>query len=71
MAVKITNTCISCNSCLKECPENAIVNNFDNPNKESIYYVYENKCTECNEYGEPLCMIVCPTGCIKFFTKSE
>ncbi len=31
MAVKITDICISCGSCIDECPVNAIVDDSDNP----------------------------------------
>ena len=31
MAVKITDICISCGSCIDECPVSAIVDDSDNP----------------------------------------
>ena len=39
MAVKITDICISCGSCIDECPVSAIVDDADNPTGEDAYYV--------------------------------
>lgn len=66
MAVKITDICISCGSCIDECPVGAIVDDSANPTGESAYYVYANKCVECVGYqDEPACASACPTdGCI-------
>lgn len=66
MAVKITDICISCGSCIDECPVEAIVDSSDNPTGEDIYYVYANKCIECVGHNEqPACASACPTdGCI-------
>lgn len=66
MAVVITDTCISCDACLDECPVEAIVDNDEHPSGEDIYYVYEDKCVECiGHHDEPACAEVCPTeGCI-------
>lgn len=66
MAVKITDLCISCGSCIDECPVSAIVDDDDNPTGEGIYYVYSDKCVECVGYNEmPACATACPTeGCI-------
>lgn len=66
MAVKITDICISCGSCIDECPVEAIVDDSDNPTGESIYYVYDNKCVECVGHNDqPACATACPTeGCI-------
>ena len=47
MAVKITDTCIACGSCIDECPVSAIVDDANNPEGEDRYYVYANKCVEC------------------------
>lgn len=65
MSVKISDSCICCGACIDECPVEAIVDNDDNPNKEDIYYVYQDKCVECvGFYGEPQCAQACPTeGC--------
>lgn len=66
MAVKITDICIACGSCIDECPVGAIVDDDDNPTGEGIYYVYQNKCVECVGHNEqPACASACPTdGCI-------
>jgi ferredoxin len=66
MAVKITDTCISCGACIDECPVEAIVDDDDNPTGEDIYYVYPDKCVECvGHHDEPACAAACPTeGCI-------
>lgn len=66
MAVEITDICISCGSCVDECPVEAIVDDSDNPTGEEIYYVYNNKCVECVSYNDvPACATACPTdGCI-------
>lgn len=66
MAVKITDICISCGSCIDECPVSAIVDDGDNPTGESCYYVYADKCVECVGHNDvPACASACPTdGCI-------
>lgn len=66
MAVKITNICIACGSCIDECPVEAILDESQNPNAEDIYYVQSEKCVECVGYNaSPACADVCPTdGCI-------
>ena len=66
MAVKITDICISCGSCIDECPTSAIVDDADNPTGEDAYYVYADKCIECVGFNdEPACASACPTdGCI-------
>lgn len=66
MSVKITDICISCGSCIDECPVEAIVDDSDNPKGEDIYYVYADKCVECVGHNdEPACAAACPTdGCI-------
>jgi len=63
MAVYINEECISCDACVDECPNGAIVSNDDNPNGEDIYFVHENKCDECG--GMPSCQSVCPSDAIK------
>jgi ferredoxin len=66
MAVRITDTCISCDACLDECPTESIVDNDENPTGEDIYYVNADTCTECvGDHDTPACAEACPTeGCI-------
>jgi ferredoxin len=66
MAVLITDTCISCDACLDECPTEAIVDNDENPTGEDVYFVDASKCVECvDHHDEPACAEACPTeGCI-------
>jgi len=66
MSVLITDTCISCDACLDECPVDAIVDDADNPKGEDIYFVHPDKCVECVGHNdEPACAAACPTdGCI-------
>lgn len=73
MSVKITDLCISCGSCIDECPVNAIVDDDNNPSGESIYYVYADKCVECVGHNEqPACATSCPTdGCIVWSAKGS
>ena len=59
--------CIGCGYCISGCP-------FDipkfHPNTKKVY-----KCTLCSDRVgqglEPACIKACPTGCLKFGTKSE
>ncbi|HFN7065688.1 TPA: 4Fe-4S dicluster domain-containing protein [Campylobacter jejuni] len=62
MAVKITDICIACGSCIDECPVSAIVDDVNNPEGEDRYY----KCVECVGHNDqPACASACPTdGCI-------
>lgn len=66
MAVKITDLCIACGSCIDECPVSAIVDDDNNPNSDGTYFVYADKCVECVGHNEtPACASACPTdGCI-------
>ncbi len=60
MALKILNSCINCDMCEPECPNNAITLGDD------IYEIEANKCTECvGHYDKPTCVSVCPIDCVK------
>lgn len=73
MSVKIiSDLCICCSGCIDECPVDAIVDEYDNPNNpEESYYVYEDKCVECvGFYDTPACAMACPTeSCIVWSEK--
>mgnify|MGYP000445197392 CR=1 FL=1 len=59
MALKILNTCINCDMCDPECPNQAITLGAE------IYEINADKCTECvGHYDEPQCVLVCPVDCI-------
>lgn len=60
MALLIKDTCINCDMCLPECPNDAI------DIGEEIYEIDPDKCTECKgHYDKPTCQSVCPiTNCI-------
>ncbi len=63
MSLMITEECIACDACRDECPNGAIVDNDKNPNGADIFFVIENKCTECDG-GELACVSVCPSDAI-------
>lgn len=74
MAVIIDESCITCDACLQNCPVNAIVDDMNNPTRESRYYVQPEKCIECvGVFENPQCAAICPSiGCITWdmpFTK--
>lgn len=59
MALIITDECISCGSCVDECPNQAISEG------DSIYVINPNLCTECvGFFDEPQCVNVCPVDAI-------
>lgn len=59
MALIITDECISCGSCVDECPNQAISAG------DSIYVINPNLCTECvGFFDEPQCVNVCPVDAI-------
>ena len=59
MALMITDECISCGICIAECPNDAI------SEKDPIYVINPNLCTECvGFYEEPQCVSVCPVDAI-------
>jgi ferredoxin len=74
MAVKISESCITCNACVEVCPVGAIADDEHNPLGKKNYYVYPEKCVECVDiYDDPQCAAICPSiGCITWdmpFTK--
>ncbi|QOL25542.1 YfhL family 4Fe-4S dicluster ferredoxin [Thalassotalea sp. LPB0316] len=59
MALKILDSCINCDMCDPECPNEAIALG------EEIYEIDPDKCTECvGHYDNPTCVSVCPIDCI-------
>jgi ferredoxin len=59
MALMITDTCINCDVCEPECPNQAI-------SMGPEYYVIDPaRCTECvGHFDSPQCVQVCPVECI-------
>lgn len=55
MALLIKKSCINCDMCEPECPNQAISMGVD------IYEIDPGLCTECiGHYEQPTCMKVCP-----------
>ena len=55
MAMKITEECIACGTCIDECPVAAI------DEGDIIYVIDPNICVECEgHYDVPMCQEVCP-----------
>lgn len=61
MAVKITELCIACDSCVEECPATAIVSASDSPVNGDVNYVKPERCIECSDGTAPKCADACPT----------
>ncbi|KGJ92474.1 YfhL family 4Fe-4S dicluster ferredoxin [Thalassotalea sp. ND16A] len=60
MALKILDSCINCDMCDPECPNEAITLGAE------IYEIDPHKCTECvGHYEKAQCVIACPIDCIK------
>lgn len=60
MALKILDSCINCDMCDPECPNDAIALGAE------IYEIDVDKCTECiGHYDQPTCVSVCPIDCVK------
>ena len=60
MALKITEDCVACGSCLEAgCPVDAIAEG------DELYTIDAAKCVECEGYhDEPNCVDACPEECI-------
>jgi ferredoxin len=59
MALFIDDSCINCDMCEPECPNQAIALGQD------IYEIDPKLCTECvGHYDKPTCISVCPIDCI-------
>lgn len=59
MALIIEDSCINCDMCDPECPNQAITLG------ENIYEIDPTLCTECvGHYDKPTCISVCPIDCI-------
>ena len=60
MALFIEDTCINCDMCDPECPNEAITLGA------KIYEIDPEKCTECvGHYDNAQCVSVCPIDCVK------
>ncbi|HEX7045826.1 MAG TPA: YfhL family 4Fe-4S dicluster ferredoxin [Burkholderiales bacterium] len=59
MALFITDECINCDVCERECPNQAISQG------EEYYVIDPKRCTECvGHFNTPQCVEVCPVDCI-------
>ena len=59
MALKILDTCINCDVCLSECPNEAIFMGNE------VFEIQTEKCTECvGHFENSQCVEVCPVDCI-------
>ena len=59
MALKILDSCINCDICEPECPNEAIYEGIE------IYEINPAKCTQCiGHFAAPQCQEVCPVECI-------
>jgi ferredoxin len=60
MALRILDTCINCDVCTPECPNEAISMGPE------IFEIHPDKCTECvGHFDTPQCIEVCPVDCIE------
>src|SRR5262245_9303738 len=59
MSLMITDECINCDVCERECANQSIYQG------EEIYEIDPDKCTECvGHFDRPQCRDVCPVDCI-------
>ncbi len=73
MATLITEECINCGACARECPNTAIYAGgerwmLDETSgaalREDIFYIVPEKCTECvGLHDREQCAVVCPVDC--------
>ncbi|MGH7907237.1 MAG: 4Fe-4S dicluster domain-containing protein [Candidatus Binataceae bacterium] len=73
MSTLITEECINCGACARECPNTAIYSGgvqweLDGEKRpalrEDIFYIAPEKCTECVGFHEQeRCATVCPVDC--------
>ncbi|MFC4656008.1 YfhL family 4Fe-4S dicluster ferredoxin [Rheinheimera marina] len=60
MSLWIESSCINCDMCAPECPNQAIA--YDGKQ----YQIDDSLCTECaGFYDRPACVEVCPLDCIE------
>ncbi len=66
--LKILDTCINCDVCETNCPNQAI---FFDDDKE-YYQIQINLCTFCQgHYDVPRCQSLCPVECINLFEEED
>ena len=59
MAMKITEECVACGSCLESCPTDAVIEG------EEIFSIDAAKCVDCEgHFDEPQCASVCPSEAV-------
>ncbi len=59
MALIINDSCINCDMCEPECPNQAITLG------DKVFEIEPDLCTECvGHYAKPTCVSVCPIDCI-------
>ena len=59
MSCRVLESCIGCDMCVLECPNDAITE------KDGVYTMNEDLCTECvGFYKSPQCMRVCAVKAI-------
>jgi ferredoxin len=73
MSTLITEECINCGACARECPNTAIYAGGEQwerdgvsgaPLRQDIFYIVPDKCTECVGFHErEQCAVVCPVDC--------
>ena len=68
MSLFIEDTCINCDVCLPECPNDAIYFGENEPRDSvrwsDIYVIDGDLCTECvGHFDAPMCVEVCPVDC--------